>query len=194
MRSPYLAALPWRRLGWLAAGLLALAYANGWRPPGPDRHPDWPQFPRLTNPRLVVAEIPDFARRYGRHYHLPAAAVAAAAPIVVSRFEAYYRANLRNVRSLGYRRTGNGFSWGGRGLSLGGNERGPAEHLEPPHFRPRGYEYLVLELAGTTGYFKDEVYEDDTFLPYFYQYNYPAAATDTLFLRSFSRDYRVYMR
>ena len=197
-----------RRLGrWLAAhrgrlallvlGLalaLGLACATGWRPPGPDRHPGWSRFPHLTNPRLVAEEIPDFAARYGRRYHLPAAAVAEARPVEAYWFGPYYRTNLTDVRRLGYRRTGNDFSWGGRGISLGGNERGPARGLEPPHFRPEGYDYLELRLGELVGYFKEEVYENKISLPYFYQYNHPAAATDTLFLRYYSGDYRVYAR
>lgn len=173
---------------------LAKAYTKGWRLPGFDRHPTWDQFPHLSNSRLVVEEIPDFAARYGRRYHLPAAAVEEARPAYASWFEDYYRTNLKNVRSLGYRRTGNDFDWGGWGLSFGGNERGPAQGVTGPHFRPKGYEYLELSLAGVKGYFKGKVYENNIYLPYFYQYNYPAGVTDTLFLRHIERDYRVYMR
>jgi len=184
----YLAAL----LG-LGALLLALAYANGWRLPGPDRHPDWPQFPHLTNPRLVVAEVPDFARRYGHRYHLPAAIED---PEYAILYEEYYRTNLRNVRALGFQRTHNEVVWRKLHLNFNGNDPGRDSPPSPPlvRMRPAGYEYLEVRLAGVAGYFKGKVYENEDFLPYFYQYNYPAAATDTLFLRYGSTDYRVILR
>lgn len=140
-----------RRLGWLlglAALLLALAFRLDYSLPGFDRHPSCDKFPRLSNPRLVVEEIPDFAVRYGARYHLPAAAVEEARPVNAFWFEDYYRTNLKSVRTLGYRRTGNAFSWGR------GNETGRT-HLELPHFRPAGYEYLELSLAGMKKYFKE---------------------------------------
>jgi hypothetical protein len=175
---------------------LGVGLGLGWRLPGLDRHPGWPAFPGLTNPRLVVEEIPDFAARYGRRYRLPAAAVEAARPADACWFEDYYRTNLRSVRRLGYQRTGNDFAWDGWHFSLGGgNETGPLQGASgEPRFRPAGYEYLELSLAGVKGYFKGEVYENTIYVPYFYQYNYPAAVTDTLFLREASRDYRVYVR
>jgi hypothetical protein len=197
MLERYVSAAAWRRLGFLlglAALALTLAYTSGWRLPGLDRHPSWDEFPHLTNPRLIVEEIPDFDARYGRRYQLPAAVVEESRPVNAYWFEAYYRTNLKSVRRLGYRRTGNTFDWGGWGLSFGGNERGPAQGVTGPHFRPDGYEYLELTLAEQSGYFKGEVYENNRYLPYFYQYNYPAAPTDTLFLRHASSDYRVFVR
>lgn len=180
----------------LLALALGLAYGLGWRVPGLDRHPSWDAFPHLTNPRLVVEQIPDFAARYGRRYHLPDSAVAKARPLLVCRFEEYYRTNLKSVRPLGYQHTGNYFTWGSWHFNLGGgNETGPLKgELASPHFNPEGYEYLELSVAGAKGYFKAKVYKNNNYLPYFYQYNYPAAATDTLFLRHASGDYRVYMR
>jgi hypothetical protein len=54
----------------LAAGLGALTFGLGYRLPGVDRHPDWQEFPHLTNPHLVVEEIPQFDSLYGRRFPL----------------------------------------------------------------------------------------------------------------------------
>jgi hypothetical protein len=52
----------------------------------------------------VVAEIPDFNKRYGRCYQLPT-------PTQLDgfNFEEYYRTNLENVRNLGFQQAGNDF-------------------------------------------------------------------------------------
>lgn len=179
------------------AGLAGLAYAwaytQGYRLPGPDRHPDWPAFPRLTNPRLVVEPVPDFADRYGAHYGFATPRLGYWA----EDFSDCYRTNLRAVRRVGYQRTGSDYHghwnplWaGGSGNSLG--------HEPPPEplFTPSGTEYLALTLGGVTGYFRGEPHRnlDLTARADFYQYNYPGTRRDTLFLRFRGTDYRIFVR
>jgi hypothetical protein len=181
------------RLRWLGlvAGLVALAFSLGYRLPWFDRHPDWQEFPHLTNPHLMVAQVPDFARRYGHRFHLPE-------PVVYPSdglwFDKYYQPNLRNVRTLGFQQTGNTFIVD---LHLGfGNGTAPGRDspATPALFFPTGYEYLEVSLAGKKAYCKQKVAERNTSLVDYYQYNYPAAPTDTLFLRYSGVDYYVTLR
>ena len=183
---------PWAVRG-LLLGLVAwvvTCFALGYRLPWFDRHPDWGHFPTLTNPRLAVEEIPDstFAACYNHRFSLPDD----------DRISYPYRANLKNVSSLGVQVTDNRFNFGLYirlipGPNDPGNEQG-----SPNSWRPRfwvtGYEYLELTLGGEKGNFKSLGYYGHTQLTQIYQYNYPTHQQDTLFLRCWGKDYRVYVR
>jgi hypothetical protein len=82
-------------------------------------------------------------------------------------FTAYYRTNLRNVRTLGFQRTGNEMTPSQR-LNFSGNDAGHVPSASLPLFRPTGYEYLAVNLAGVTGYYKREAYQVYTILLVFY--------------------------
>jgi hypothetical protein len=85
----------------LVAGLIALAFGLGYRLPGTDHHPDWQFFPGLTNPHLVVEEIPAFDSIYGRRFPFTREGVAAMS------YDDCYRTNLQQVHSLSYQVTQN---------------------------------------------------------------------------------------
>jgi hypothetical protein len=180
----------WRQVLPVLGGLVALAYWLGYRLPGFDRHPTWPEFPGLDNPHLVVQLVPNFDARHGRRYQLPT-------PTRLDgfSFEDYYRTNLKNVRALGFQQTGNNFEWDLRfhGLAGGNNDYYPHKPA-PSGFRPTGYQYLELTLASEKGYCKAEQYQTSNTLTTFYQYNYAATIRDTLFLRFKGLDYRIYVR
>jgi hypothetical protein len=179
-----------RRLLAPLGGLAALAFWLGYRLPGFDRHPTWPEFPGVTNPRFVVKQVPDFAERYGRRYHLPASI-----QLNDFSFDEYYRANLKNVRALGFQQTGNDFAWDVRFHGLaGGNNADQPPTPSSNGFHPSGYQYLELTLAGEKGYCKGAQYQTANTLATFYQYNYPATARDTLFIRFKGLDYYMYVR
>lgn len=174
----------------LGVSLLVLCFGLGYRLPSFDRHPTWPEFPGLDNPRLVVQLVPNFDARYGHRYQLPDPA-----RLNSFSFEAYYRTNLKNVRALGFQQTGNDFEWDLRfhGLSGGNNDYYP--HEPAPHgFRPTGYQYLELTLASAKGYCKAKQYQTSNTLTTFYQYNCPTTVQDTLFLRFQGLDYCVFLR
>ncbi|MBJ6107843.1 hypothetical protein JAO73_02390 [Hymenobacter sp. BT523] len=174
----------------LGAGL---CFALGYRLPWRDRHPDWPAFPRTTNPRLVVEKIPDFAARYGRRF-----------PAVLARpwarqddFADVYRLNLRHVRALGYQVTENHFE---PRFSLGlhwtsPNDPGRSEGLPTRvGFYTEGYVYVQLRLGEETACFKLPSFGPEGEMVRFYQYNVPRSCGDTLYLRYWDSDYRVVCR
>lgn len=172
---------------------VALCFALGYRLPWFDRHPDWPQFPYQTNPRLVVEEIPDFEEHYGARF-----------PFVLARqsvqqwdFSDVYRTNLRNVRSLGYRVTENHFE---PSLSLrihwtSPNDPGRSDNAPARFgFYNKGYEYLEIRLGQETGFFKLPAAGSHNAISTFYQHNYPRTIRDTLYLHSWDTDWRVVYR
>jgi hypothetical protein len=173
----------------LGAGVGALSFGLGYRLPGFDRHPLWPEFPGVDNPHLAVQLVPNFDARYGRRYQLPAPARRDGFS-----FDDYYRTNLKNVRALGFQQTGNDFEWDLRfhGLSGGNNDYYPHQPA-PKGFRPSGYQYLELTLGREKGYCKAAQYQTSNTLTTFYQYNYPATARDTLFIRFQGLDYCIYV-
>jgi hypothetical protein len=178
----------------LVGGLVALTFGLGYRLPGADRHPDWPPFPGLTNPHLVVEQIPAFDSLYGRRFPFTRKGVAA------MRYEDCYRTNLHQICSLGYQITHNQFQSGIRGpLSswTGVAEMGRSDSDTPPErtgFRPGGYQYLSLQLGSQVGYFKSRFWETPRVLTQFYQYNQPRTTRDTLYLRYGEQNWRIFYR
>ena len=168
-----------------------LCFALGYRLPQPDRHPDWPQVPRLSNPHLVVELIPDFAERYGRRF-----------PFVLARqgrqqwnFSDVYQINLRNVRSLGYCITDNDFEGLSFRVTSGGNDVGRSGGSPTRFgFRNEGVEYLQLQLGTEHGGFNYPFRGTPNGLVDFYQYNDPKRVEDTLYLRNLNADWRVVYR
>jgi hypothetical protein len=181
---------------WLVGAVVAwvgLCFALGCRLPWLDRHPDWPQFPHLTTPRLVVEEIPNFEERYGHRF-----------PFVLARpwaeqgyFSDVYRTNLRNVRSLGFQVTDNRFE---PGFSLRLHWPGPnsvGRRDDSPTrigFHNKGYEYLEIRLGHESCFFKLTSFGPHNEIARFYQYNYPRTIQDTLYLRFGDDDWRVVYR
>lgn len=176
----------------LVLSLVALTFGLGYRLPWVDRHPDWPPFPYLTNPHLVVEEIPQFDSLYGRRFPFTREGVATPS------YEDCYRTNLHQVRSLGYQVTQNDFRSGIRWpLSSwpGAADIGHPDDLpEPRGFIPKGYQYLSLQLGSQVGYFKVGFRETPTALTRFYQYNHPRTTRDTLYLRHWDQNWRVFYR
>jgi hypothetical protein len=174
----------------------AVCFALGYRLPFFDRHPSWPEFPGLTNPRLVVEPLPNFEEEYGHRFPF----VLARQSVQQWHFQDVYRTNLRNVRSLGTRITGNDFVSGisiNTNLNLGGgNDVG---RQVPTTFLVRcdneGYEYLELHLGTEAGRFKEPFY-NHRYLPLtkFYQYNQPRSLRDTLYFRYDHTDWRLVYR
>ena len=176
----------------LGVGLVALSFALGYRLPWVDQHPDWPEFPDLTNPHLVVEGIPAFDSIYGRRFPYPREGVDAMF------YDDSYRTNLQQVRLLGYQITGNEFesgihwplsSWSG-GADIGHPDDLPVRR----GFRPEGYKYLSVQLGSQVGYFKARYWGTSTVLNRFYQYNHPRSTRDTLYLRYFDQNYRIFYR
>jgi len=180
------------RLIGLGGGLVVLTFALGYRLPWVDRHPDWPAFPGLTNPHLVVEQIPQFDSIYGRRFPFTREGVRAMS------YADCYRTNLQQVRSLGYQITHNGFRSGIRwplsswaGVADIGH---PDDLPETRGFIPDGYQYLSLQLGSQVGYFKARFRETPTALTRFYQYNYPRTTRDTLYLRHWDTNWRIFYR
>jgi hypothetical protein len=176
----------------LVGGFVALSFALGYSLPGVDQHADWPEFPNLTNPHLVVEYIPAFDSIYGRCFPYPRGGVDAMF------YDDSYRTNLQQVRSVGYQVTGNEFesgihwplsSWSGV-ADMGHSDDLP----EPRGFRPKGYQYLSVHLGSQVGYFKNHFRWTPTALTLFYQYNYPRSTRDTLYLRYYDHNYRIFYR
>jgi len=176
----------------LIGGSVALAFGLGYRLPGADSHPDWPAFPGLTNPHLVVEEIPAFDSLYGRRFPFTREGVRAMS------YADCYRTNLHQVRSLGYQITNNDFRSGIRwplsswtGVADIGH---PDDLPERRGFIPDGYQYLSLHLGSQVGYFKARFRETPTALTRFYQYNRPRTTRDTLYLRHWETNWRIFYR
>ena len=113
-------------------------------------------------------------------------------------YEDCYRTNLHHVRSLGYQITQNEVQLGIRGpLSAwpGVAEMGHSDSDTPPErrgFIPDGYEYLSVQLGSQVGYFKSRFRETPEALAQFYQYNQPRTTRDTLYLRYWEFNYRIF--
>ena len=190
-----------RATRWLAGGALAwvaACFALGYRLPGFDQHPDWPEFPQTTNPRLVVEPIPDeeFEYRYAHRF-----------PQVLGRQRTWqrfhqwdlddlYGTNLHNIRLLGFQATENRFEehflphlYWNLGTPNGGNERDNPE--QNTRFYQKGYEYFKIYNFKQNGYFKIKSHSEHTWLESFYQYNVPKNTSDTLYINYFSDNWRV---
>jgi hypothetical protein len=180
------------RLIGLAGGIVALAFGLGYRLPGFDRHPDWQEFPHSTNPHLVVEEIPNFDSIYGRRF--PFSRKGAAAMF----YDDCYRTNLHHVRLLGYQITHNDFRSGIR-MPLS-SWTGVAEQNHSDSrprkrgFIPGGYQYLSLQLGSEVGYFKGLFTKGFDYRSLFYQYNHPRTTRDTLYLRHWDQNWRIFYR
>jgi hypothetical protein len=176
----------------LAGGLIALAFSLGYRLPGADRHPDWQEFPHLTNPHLVVEEIQDYDHR--RYFPTPREGVKA------MDFSDSYRTNLRAVRTIGYQITHNDFELGIQmpfsswpSPAEMGHSAADASPQELG-FVPGGYEYLSVQFGSEVGHFKGRFSGASTTLTQFYQYNHPRTIRDTLYLRYWENDWRIFYR
>jgi hypothetical protein len=176
----------------LVGALVALTFGLGYRLPGADRHPDWTAFPGLTNPHLVVEQIPAFDSLYRRRFPFTREGVDAMS------YADCYRTNLQQVRSVGYQVTGNEFvsgihwplsSWPGA-ADIGHPEDLPVRR----GFIPDGYQYLSLQLGSQVGYFKSRFRETPEALTHFYQYNHPRTTRDTLYLRHWDQNWRIFYR
>jgi hypothetical protein len=176
----------------LVGGLVALTFGLGYHLPGADRHPDWQEFPYLTNPHLVVEYIPQFDSIYGHRFPFTREGVRAMS------FDDCYRTNLQLVRSLGYQITHNdfrsGINWPLSSWTGVAEQNHPATHPAPRGFSPAGYQYLSVQLGSEVGYFKGRFWETPTYLTKFYQYNHPRTTRDTLYLRYRMHDWRIFYR
>lgn len=171
-------------------GWAALCLLLGYRLPGFDRHPEWPELPQVTNPRFVIETIPDttFDKQYGQRFQRP---------IEFSNSSKDYAASIRNVRFLDYQVMSNEFHSGiSFKLYLGGNSTIRTDPYPTPtmRFSQRGHEYYELMLGKEKACFKDYYYSPFPPLLLFYQYNYPRSEQDTLFLYSTPHNYRIYLR
>lgn len=46
-------------------------FSLGYKIPQEDKHPEWPEFPKHSNPKIVVEEIKNFELKYGSKYRIP---------------------------------------------------------------------------------------------------------------------------
>jgi hypothetical protein len=176
----------------LAGGIVFLTFGLGYRLPVADRHLDWLFFPDLTNPHLVAEEIPAFDSLYGRRFPFTRKGVDAIS------YKDCYRTNLHQVRSLGYQVTEHDFRSGIRwplsswsGVADIGH---PDDLPERRGFIPGGYQYLSIQLGSQVGYFKARFGGAPMALTQFYQYNHPRTSSDTLYLRYWETNYRIFYR
>jgi hypothetical protein len=180
------------RLIGLVGGVVALAFGLGYRLPWFDRHPDWQEFPHLTNPHLVVEEIQEYDHRLS--FPTPRTGVKD------MNFSDTYCTNLRAVRSLDRQITQNDFESGIRmpfSYWPSPAEMGHSAADAPPQelgFVPGGYEYLSVQFGPEVGYFKGRFSGASTTLARFYQYNQPRTIRDTLYLRYWRNDWRIFYR
>lgn len=173
-----------------------LMFTLGYKIPWFDKHPAWKEFPYLTNKAIVIEEIKNFDKLYGQKYRIPELEVVSDE----YNFERCYRKNLKNIKSIGYRITGNEFEYYGffsfSGLSGGGNSIGSSNNSDfyGASFSQNGYEYLEFTLNNQKGYFKAKNSSPNTELLYFYQYNNPQKENDTLFFNYVGVKYRAYIK
>jgi len=176
----------------LLVGLVALTFSLGYRLPWMDRHPDWEYFPGLTNPHLVVEQIPAFDSIYGRRFPFTRKGVQAIS------YRDCYRTNLQQVRSVGYQVTGNefvsGIHWPLSAWSGSADIGHPNDLPVRRGFKTEGYQYLSLQLGSQVGYFKARFWWTPSALIRFYQYNHPRTTRDTLYLRYWDTNWRVFYR
>jgi hypothetical protein len=184
-----------RRTRWLmglGSGLVALSFALGYRLPGADRRPGWPSFPDLTNPHLVAETIPAFDSLYGRRFPFTRKGVDAIS------YDDCYRTNLQQIRSLGYQVTEHDFEsgihWPLSSWSGGADIGHPDDLPKRRGFIPGGYQYLSIQLGSQVGYFKARFWGAPRTLTQFYQYNHPRTTRDTLYLRYWDHNWRIFYR
>ena len=166
----------------------------GYKIPWFDKHPDWKEFPHITNKKIVIEEIKDFDSIYGNRYRIPT-------PIIVSdeySFGKYNKTNLKNFKTIDFRVTDNKF-YRDRIFKLSGMSGGNSTGSDySPDFSigffNNGYAYLEIEVGHQKGYFKQYSYTKGEHLDNFYQYNYPKTDKDTLFFRNFKTDYKAYIK
>ena len=175
---------------------IILMFVFGYKIPWFDKHPDWNEFPSLTNKKIVIQEIKNFDKMYGKKYRIPKLEVVSDA----YNFERCYRNNLKNIKSIDYRITDNKFKYRGffnfSGLRGGGNSTGASNNSDfyGSSFTQNGYEYLEFTLNNQKGYFKAKNSLSNTALERFYQYNYPQKENDTLFFNYSGTNYRAYLK
>jgi hypothetical protein len=183
----------------VAVGIISfilLMFAFDYKIPWFDKHPDWKEFPSLTNKKIVIEEIKNFDKLYGNKYKIPELEVVSDE----YNFERCYRKNLKNIKSIGYRVTGNEFEYYGflsfSGLRDSGNSIGSSNNSDfvGASFSQNGYEYLEFTLYNQKGYFKAKKISTNTELESFYQYNYPQKENDTLFFNYVGVKYRAYIK
>jgi hypothetical protein len=80
-------------------------------------------------------------------------------------------------------------SWTGV-AEMGRSETWPQER----GFLPGGYQYLSIQLGSEVGYFKGRFGGASNTLTQFYQYNQPRTTHDTLYLRYWESDWRIFYR
>lgn len=177
----------------LAIYLLILFFL-GYKIPWFDKHPDWSEFPKLSDKNFIVEEIQNFHVKYKGIYHLPKLET----HIDSFWFVDYYLKNVKNVKSIGFRTTENELEWGSFfnnfKISSGGNSNNYGKKGWPTRFIQKGYEYLELNIGSKSAFFKLPALSDDPATSYFYQYNYPQNEKDTLFIRNWLFDYRIYYK
>ncbi len=163
----------------------------GYKIPGSDKHPDWPEFPNHTNQNIVIEEIDSFNEKYGSRYRIPP-------PVTPSdsfSFFDYYQTNLKNIKRVDFQITENEFDDADIfNLRVGGNI---VEGFEAPKTSIKNYgiEYLELNIGKNSVNFKIlEVYSKSTKLIDFYQFNIPKTSTDSLFFRYSANNYMAYVK
>lgn len=176
---------------------IILMFAFGYKIPWFDKHPDWKEFPSLTNKKIVIQEIKNFNKIYGQKYRILPKPETASEEYD---FERCYKKNVKNLKTIGYRATGNEFKYYGfftfSGLRGGGNSTGASYNSDyaGASFSQNGYEYLEFTLNNQKGYFKAKKSSPNTELQYFYQYNYPEKENDTLFFNYVGDNYKAYLK
>lgn len=176
---------------------IILMFVLGYKIPWFDKHPTWKEFPYLTNKAIVIEEIKNFDKLYGNKYKI----IPEPKTIYDSyNFESSYRNNLKNIKTIDYRITGNEFEYYGffsfSGLRGGGNSTGASNNscYNGGSFSQNGYEYLEFTLNNERGYFKAKNSSTNTELESFYQYNYPKKQNDTLFFNYRGDKFRAYLK
>jgi len=164
----------------------------GYKIPQEDKHPEWPEFPKHSNPKIVVEEIKDFELKYGSKYRIPEPV----RPIDEYSFTDYYKKNVINIKSVDFAVTKNEFILGSQfQLNLGGGNSFGDGKGYPTEFKSKGIEYFQITISNEKTFFKFK----RSFLKYsrlsnFYQYNNLDDQNDTLFFRYFNKDYKAYIK
>ncbi|MBD2716869.1 hypothetical protein KBK19_17630 [Microvirga sp. STR05] len=189
-----------------------MCFSLGYQIPSFDRHPSWQPFPVLTNPQLVVVEIPDsvFGPQYGHRFSYPDEADTVLHYQTFNDFDGPQRVHgswelyddhrsLQNIRSIGFQATENDFDSDIhiRLHVYPGNSSVRPEEPWNPHFSTFGHEYLELNIGGVKANCKaSDISVLSTSLDDFYQYNHPVRQQDTLFLRygPENTNYCIYVR
>ena len=169
-------------------------FSLGYKIPWFDKHPDWQEFPNLSNKNIVIEKIENFELDYGHKFNeIPLSKN----EISLFGFQSLNKENLKNIKSINFVVTKNNFIRSSIiDISFNWNSTGRRNDFPfEMYFYQRGIEYLEFSIGNQKGFFKaaDRI-RGSSYEKSFYQYNYPKTDKDTLFFRYWEHNYKAYIK